>query len=198
MQQALEALESAADNECAFRDYQRAADSLRAALAAEPCACKDRPATECPGEWEPGCDLGNNPKFVRVAKEPSLSQKLAAVTCDECGAKFTPQMAPLHECAAEPAQPVAYRLDYPPTVGVGWPRFFGADDHKRMLHHLEDGKATVTPLYAAPPAQQPLTDERVRDLWSWSATAEAERTATTQQHAFARAIERAHGIGQQT
>jgi len=43
--------------------------------------------------------------------------------------------------------------------------------------------------------RQPLTDEQVRDLWSWSATAEAERTATTQQHAFARAIERAHGIG---
>ena len=40
----------------------------------------------------------------------------------------------------------------------------------------------------------PLTDEEIRDLWSWSATAEAERTATTQQHAFARAIEAAHGI----
>jgi hypothetical protein len=47
----------------------------------------------------------------------------------------------------------------------------------------------------APPQRQPLTDEQVCDLWSWSATAEAERTATTQQHAFARAIERAHGIG---
>jgi len=34
-----------------------------------------------------------------------------------------------------------------------------------------------------------LTDEEVRDLWSWAMTAEAERTANTQQHAFARAIE---------
>lgn len=34
-----------------------------------------------------------------------------------------------------------------------------------------------------------LTDEEIRDLWSWAMTAEAERTATTQQHAFARAIE---------
>jgi hypothetical protein len=34
-----------------------------------------------------------------------------------------------------------------------------------------------------------LTDENVRELWSWSASAEAERTANTQQHAFARAIE---------
>ena len=44
------------------------------------------------------------------------------------------------------------------------------------------------------PQRKPLTDEEIRDLWSWSATAEAERTATTQQHAFARAIEAAHGI----
>jgi hypothetical protein len=34
-----------------------------------------------------------------------------------------------------------------------------------------------------------LTGEEIRDLWSWSMTREAERTATTQQHAFARAIE---------
>ena len=34
-----------------------------------------------------------------------------------------------------------------------------------------------------------LTEEEIRDLWSWSMTREAERTATTQQHAFAQAIE---------
>ena len=36
---------------------------------------------------------------------------------------------------------------------------------------------------------QGLTNEEVRDLWSWAMTVEAERTANTQQHAFARAIE---------
>ena len=46
----------------------------------------------------------------------------------------------------------------------------------------------------APPQRKPLTDEEIRDLWSWSMTAEAERTASTQQHAFTRAVERAHGI----
>ena len=35
-----------------------------------------------------------------------------------------------------------------------------------------------------------LTNEEISDLWSWSMTREAERTATTQQHAFARTIER--------
>lgn len=47
---------------------------------------------------------------------------------------------------------------------------------------------------AASPARVALTDAQIVDLWSWSATAEAERTASTQQHAFARAIEHAHGI----
>jgi hypothetical protein len=31
------------------------------------CACNDRPASDCPGEWEPGCDLGNNEKFAAPA-----------------------------------------------------------------------------------------------------------------------------------
>jgi hypothetical protein len=31
----------------------------------EQCACGDRPKENCPGEWEPGCDLGNNPKYAR-------------------------------------------------------------------------------------------------------------------------------------
>ena len=45
--------------------------------------------------------------------------------------------------------------------------------------------------YTAPPQRewQGLTDEEVRDFWSWSMTQDAEHTANTQQHAFARAIE---------
>jgi hypothetical protein len=41
--------------------------------AAQPplCMCKDRPLSECPGEWEPGCDLGNNPAYVRVWAQPA-------------------------------------------------------------------------------------------------------------------------------
>lgn len=42
---------------------------------------------------------------------------------------------------------------------------------------------------------RPLTNDAICALWSWSMTAEAEQAATTQQHAFARAVERAHGIG---
>ena len=33
------------------------------------CACKERHASECPGEWEQGCDLGANTKFVGIYRE---------------------------------------------------------------------------------------------------------------------------------
>lgn len=46
-----------------------AESSCEAALrrAFLPCACKTRAASDCPGEWEPGCDLGANENFVRPA-----------------------------------------------------------------------------------------------------------------------------------
>jgi hypothetical protein len=33
------------------------------------CACGDRSAAECPGEWEPGCDLGANEAFASLAPD---------------------------------------------------------------------------------------------------------------------------------
>jgi hypothetical protein len=38
------------------------------------CMCKDRPLEACPGEWEPGCDLGANEKYVR--RGPGLGELL--------------------------------------------------------------------------------------------------------------------------
>jgi hypothetical protein len=35
------------------------------------CPCKDRPSTECPGEWEQGCDLGANAEHARRVPEIS-------------------------------------------------------------------------------------------------------------------------------
>ena len=51
-----------------------------------------------------------------------------------------------------------------------------------------------TKLYTLPPQRKPLTDEVISALWSWSQSSQAEATANTQQHAFARAIEAAHDI----
>jgi hypothetical protein len=37
----------------------------------EYCSCGDRLKVACPGEWEPGCDLGNNPRYEKRVNLPS-------------------------------------------------------------------------------------------------------------------------------
>ncbi len=47
-------------------DYNELCRTLR--QAAEPrCGCGYRPVSECPGEWEPGCDLGSNEDHAIVS-----------------------------------------------------------------------------------------------------------------------------------
>jgi hypothetical protein len=42
-------------------------DKAYGATSDEPlCMCQDRALSQCPGEWEPGCDLGANENFVRA------------------------------------------------------------------------------------------------------------------------------------
>lgn len=47
------------------------------------CACGARDADECPGSWEPGCDLGNNAEHVRRVDSETKAQIDNAVTMDE-------------------------------------------------------------------------------------------------------------------
>jgi hypothetical protein len=69
VEQVLEALEGGRES---WRLIGPAIDALRAALEQpEQCSCGDRPKGKCPGEWEPGCDLGNNPAFARRASPHS-------------------------------------------------------------------------------------------------------------------------------
>ena len=44
----------------------RLSDQLGPASVAR-CMCGEMLLSACPGEWEPGCDLGNNPAHVRPA-----------------------------------------------------------------------------------------------------------------------------------
>ena len=97
----------------------------------------------------------------------------------ECGTCVTARNAVKQE-------PVAWR-------GINWsnsPDEYAYRDYDDPLVNSK-GENVGEPLYIAPPQRewQGLTDEEVRDLWSWSMTAEAERTANTQQHAFTHAIE---------
>lgn len=61
---------------CWQLELSKATHVYRAMLSAapqppeQPCMCGDRAASACPGEWEPGCDLGANEKHVRVGTEP--------------------------------------------------------------------------------------------------------------------------------
>jgi hypothetical protein len=49
--------------------------------------------------------------------------------------------------------------------------------------------------YTAPPQRKPLTDEALVDIWADSQVLDVNHKINTPQHAFARAIEKAHGIG---
>lgn len=68
LQAALHALEAIGDEMTVGERYTNAGQYLldalplvREALAETTlCECKDRPLSQCPGTWEPGCDMGNN------------------------------------------------------------------------------------------------------------------------------------------
>ena len=51
---------------------RRVREAVAALEQPEQCSCGDRLKDQCPGEWEPGCDLGNNPAFARrvALKQP--------------------------------------------------------------------------------------------------------------------------------
>lgn len=106
-------------------------------------------------------------------QEQSLSQRMRAagytprdrrLTCDECGAKFTAQMAPLHECAAPVAQPSpmlsdeqidSLHCDYVRIVGD---QIVGLHDFARAILAAAGAKQAV--------ALSPLTDEpKVGETW---------------------------------
>lgn len=53
------------------------------------CPCKDRTATDCPGEWEPGCDLGANaahavPSNSALPRQPTLQPVAQMDTSKPC------------------------------------------------------------------------------------------------------------------
>jgi len=55
-----------------------AAEKRRSMTAATRCECGDRESRNCPGAWEPGCDLGNSEEHARVAPDQTERAKVAA------------------------------------------------------------------------------------------------------------------------
>lgn len=66
-----------------------------------------------------------------------------------------------------------------------WPQY------RKPTHEEWNAEVTAlrTELAAIKAAQpEPMSDERINELWAWSGEPEAERTATTRHHAFAYAL----------
>lgn len=171
------------------------------------CMCKDRPLTECPGEWEPGCDLGNNPKFVKayVPTAPTHSDHPLRHwdrTCPACTAASTTSEFPSvidakkeaigqlgyyrqmmgTEAAPTVVEPVAWlyknKMTQHTTVLVEW------IDLGRLASEYES-----SPLYSTPP-RTALTDEELIGKAKARGIHDADAAVC-----FGRAIEAAHGIG---
>ena len=110
------------------------------------CKCGDRPASQCDEEWGPKCDLGNNPKHVKVVpvQQPGRADlEAAAKVCDGFAA---PDMA----AALRGQQPsggevVAWTESKPKKPGVyGWRGSPASYDmvhvHTRPTEHSPGGQ----------------------------------------------------------
>lgn len=163
-------------------------------LTQSPCQCGDRAASECPGEWEPGCDLGANEAHVRVAPkgaEDALAAALAApvekaapsaaqsaldqieLMLGGCDAIEVVRSALSAQQAAQPVAPVKHGLtpDAQPVAGEPAGRLH-ADGY--FTWHRRDGYVLdrrlpcdfyLTPAAPSPVGLVPLV-ERARELLS--------------------------------
>jgi hypothetical protein len=150
-----------------LREFRNGAFVQYEAALAEPCPCGDRPAAQCPGEWEPGCDLGNNPKYAKRVE-------------------MTPK-----ELAASIKRGEKWKVAEPVEKPVAW---FHTDFGSLELSRVQ--RVGWKPLYAAPPQRKPLSEQEIwhtyKNLWMFHPSEEPRLAGDVLK--FARAIERAHGI----
>lgn len=123
------------------------------------------------------------PLGTAPAPEPSRSQKMreagfiardTRLTCDECGAKFTPQFAPLHECAQpEPSakgEPVAWR----PNVKCTPEQNFNAGlPNQQTIDYWKNIGCGIEYAYAAPSTPPPAVVEAVPLTERWVVVCES-------------------------
>jgi hypothetical protein len=189
-QQALEALEAMQSYAAAERKGLRICDeaitALRAALAG-PCPCGDRPADQCPGEWEPGCDLGNNPKYAKRAEPkgggnlppPLQAEPVAAVAENATTQQFVGETPPSdyrrgywdgfnigkREGRIEAEDALAQQALEPVQEPVAFVNAAHLQGLTLGLYgyveiYTEESAGRV-PLYTTPPQRKPLTEEEI-------------------------------------
>lgn len=109
--------------------YYRAMLSAAPQPPEQPCMCGDRAASACPGEWEPGCDLGANEKHVRVGTEPLHKAERPAPSASKSEVKR-----------------VATLMGWTPPIGEPAPQG-GLTDRRIAALAIEHGHGTDMPEY---------------------------------------------------
>ena len=143
----------------------------------------------------PKCEHGLTSKECYVCASPKHGAKPERHFCERCGKRLSQDG--IHTCTppqqAEPVEPVAWMFELARNFNLegygGW--------EKRITEYRpntpEGSVRNVTPLYTAPPQRAPLTEEEIIDA--------TEHIDTSRNGYFihiARAIERAHKIGDNT
>lgn len=107
------------------------------------------------------------------------------IECGTCGYPLTPEeregLVDIDGKMCKPQEPDAWRTEARNEHGL--PVFFCASEVKQA------GPGLI-PLYTQPPQRKPLTTLEIFDLWK-----PYEGNPFPDKYEFARAIERAHGIG---
>ena len=206
-QQALEALEYHVEQTRPIHRTSEAITNLRAALAqqaepVEPVACEPQYANDdgwcdwvCP---KPigylmqccGCGLIHEVES-RVAKyKPRPSEEFEAVGDPDLQVQWRMKRRDDISPKQKTQEPVAWMFEarhidtaFGPAVSLKHP----GPEHKYMRN--------VEPLYTAPPQRLPLTEEETRRLADKHLFYQPESYEVSGVFTFARAIERAHGIG---
>ena len=109
----------------------------------------------------------------------------------DAGANLNPLFKEINDnLLAQPEQseqePVAWMYDH--QIEVGYDKYTEVNIIETCARNLESNNCiNIRPLYLAPPKQEPLSVERIADLWT--------DINTNSVRNFARAIEKEHGIG---
>ena len=131
---------------------------------------------------------------LRTAAQQALKsmEKATGFMYDSVYRSLNKSIEDLKDALAQPTpEPVAWGV----FEGENLHDFYTLREDAEKMAGYKGSHATVMPLYTAPPQRKPLTEEEIdqitRDRWGTQLLGVMVRL----HHEYARAIERAHGIG---
>ena len=160
------ALRAALEQPCTYRCEAWPECGCAALEQPEQCACGDRPKDQCPGEWEPGCDLGNNSKYARRVplehSEQATVKESLPVGQEEPEGGWQSATSP-EQLEQEPEAFMYVGIKNDGTTHG--PHLVWRPEHMDAMS-AEKG-VVASPLYTHPPRREwrGLTEEELRRLW---------------------------------